>query len=82
MEAPKFRRTGIDVRDGLLNDPVCKPIRVVYEYVLTYLLMDFINYLPNFLSGNKLYNTYFGLKAQNIGIERVVFIANKRIKLF
>ena len=45
-----------------------------------YLPVDFDNYLPNFLSRNRLYNIY--LKFQYIGIKGVIFKASKRTGFF
>ena len=47
-----------------------------------YLLIDFVNYFPNFLFRNRLYNACLGFKAQNVGIEGVIFKASRSTRLF
>lgn len=63
-------RTTINTRYGLLDNPISKPISIVYEYILAYLAMDFVNNLLGFFTRYIIYNIYFGFV--NIAINRVV----------
>ena len=79
-KAIKFGYSNINIRYGLFDNTIGELIRIVYKYIPMHLSINFIDYFPNFLSRNRLYNIC--LKFQYIGIKGVIFKASRYTGFF